>query len=191
MKRLIRAVVAAAVLTGGAAYAQDFTGTWQGTLNAGKELRVVFRVSSDGGALKAVMHSLDQGGQPIGVTTVASQGQTLRMSVGPANATFEGKITADGKTIIGTWSQGPGSLPLTLTRATPDTAWALPAPPTPMAADAPLVFEVATIKPSVPGAPGKLFTLRGREVVTINTSLNDLITMAYDLHAKQIVGATS
>jgi uncharacterized protein (TIGR03435 family) len=52
-------------------------------------------------------------------------------------------------------------------------------------------FEVATIKPSEPGRPGKLFTVRGQDIVTINTTLNDLITMAYGIHAKQITGGPS
>ena len=57
-----------------------------------------------------------------------------------------------------------------------------------MAADAKPAFEVATIKPSDPARPGKLFTVRGQEVITINTTLSDLITMAYDLHRRQITG---
>jgi uncharacterized protein (TIGR03435 family) len=57
-----------------------------------------------------------------------------------------------------------------------------------MAANANPVFEVATIKPSDPGRPGKVFTVRGQEVITINTTLSDLITMAYDIHVRQISG---
>jgi uncharacterized protein (TIGR03435 family) len=57
-----------------------------------------------------------------------------------------------------------------------------------MAADAPATFEVATIKPSDPNAQGKLFTVKGRQVLTINTSLGDLISVAYGVHAQQIVG---
>jgi uncharacterized protein (TIGR03435 family) len=52
-------------------------------------------------------------------------------------------------------------------------------------------FEVATIKPSDPNRPGKLFTVRGQEVITINTTISDLLTMGYSLHPKQIVGAPS
>ena len=69
------------------------------------------------------------------------------------------------------------SLPLNLARATADTAWAIPSPPAsavPMAANARPVFEVATIKPSNPGAQGKGYTVRGRQVLTLNTSLSDL-----------------
>ena len=75
-----------------------------------------------------------------------------------------------------------------LKRATPESAWPIPAIPKPMAADAPLVFEVATIRPSNPDTPGKLFTVKGRQFMTINTTVSDLISFAYDLHARQITG---
>jgi uncharacterized protein (TIGR03435 family) len=58
-----------------------------------------------------------------------------------------------------------------------------------MAADADPAFEVATIKPSDPSRPGKLFTVRGADVLTINTTLSDLVMYAYGLHPKQITGA--
>jgi len=40
-------------------------GNWQGTLQAGpRSLRIIFAVSAaDGGALRGVMYSIDQGGQ--------------------------------------------------------------------------------------------------------------------------------
>ena len=57
-----------------------------------------------------------------------------------------------------------------------------------MAADAPMVFEVATIRPSKPDTPGKIFTVKGRQFMTINTTVSDLISFAYDLHAGQITG---
>jgi bla regulator protein blaR1 len=53
------------------------------------------------------------------------------------------------------------------------------------------VFEVATIKPSNPAAQGKLLTIKGRQVLTINTSLSDLISYAYGLHTRQVVGGPS
>ena len=106
---------------------------------------------------------------------------------------YEGKLSGDGNSITGTWTQG-APLPLNLTRATPETTWTIPEPPPPpvrMAANANPAFEVATIKPSEPGRPGKLFTVRGPDVVTINTTLADLITMPYDLHSRQIIGLPS
>ena len=58
-----------------------------------------------------------------------------------------------------------------------------------MPADAKPKFDVVTVKPSDPDRPGKLFTIRGRHVLTINTNVTDLVTFAYGLHAKQIVDA--
>jgi uncharacterized protein (TIGR03435 family) len=55
-----------------------------------------------------------------------------------------------------------------------------------------MVFEVATIRPSNPDRPqGKLMTIKGRQFITINTTLNDLIAVAYGLHAQQVVGGPS
>jgi uncharacterized protein (TIGR03435 family) len=80
-------------------------------------------------------------------------------------------------------------LPLNLKHVTDETAWPIPEPPVrlkPMAADATPVFEVATIKPSRPETQGKGIMVRGRNFSTVNTSLSDLITFAYALHARQI-----
>jgi uncharacterized protein (TIGR03435 family) len=190
MKSVMRSLVVLTLLsTALTAQAQDLAGQWQGTLQAGKELRLVFMITRNaaGGGLSGTLHSIDQGGQGI-VATVTAQGPTVRLAVAPAGITFEGKLAADGNAIEGTFTQGQGSLPLRLVRATKETAWALPAPPRTMAADAPTVFEVASIRPSNPGGQGMGLTVRGAEVVTINTTLNDLISVAYGVHAKQIIG---
>ncbi len=50
-------------------------------------------------------------------------------------------------------------------------------------------FEVATIKPGVPDSPGKIIRPNHRNFSTLNTTLVDLITYAYGLHPRQIVGA--
>jgi uncharacterized protein (TIGR03435 family) len=191
MKTLLRWVIALVVLlSAGVASAQSLAGNWQGTLQAGpRSLRIIFAVSAaDGGALRGVMYSIDQGGQGV-PATVTAQGTAVRMVAAGANITFEGSLSADGNSINGNFTQGGNAIPLALQRATKDTAWAIPEPPKPMAADAPLAFEVATIKLSNPDQPGKLFTVRGRNVMTINTTLSDLIVFAYDLHQKQVAGA--
>ena len=172
--------------------AQGIVGTWQGTLHAGRDLRIVFKISkADDGTYKAVNYSIDQGGAPIPVAAVSLQGTNVKISVTAVNGTYDGKMSADGKTIVGSWSQG-NPLPMTLTRATPETEWTIPPPPppvVPMAASADPSFEVATIKSSAPNQPGKGFGFRAGHFVTRNTNLNDLIAFAYGLHAKQIVGA--
>jgi uncharacterized protein (TIGR03435 family) len=107
------------------------------------------------------------------------------------DGSYEGKLSADGNTIAGTWTQGGRPLPLTLKRATPETAWPLPEPPPrlkPMAADYSPSFEVATIKPSKPDAQGRGFRVQGRRFSTLNTSLDNLITFAYGIQSRQIIG---
>jgi uncharacterized protein (TIGR03435 family) len=171
---------------------QSIADTWQGTLHAGQDLRVVFKISKgDDGGYKAVTYSIDQGGNGIPVDKVTVDGSMVKMSVKAIGGTYEGKLSGDGKTMIGTWTQG-APLPLTLTRATPETEWTIPPPPPPvlpMDANANPSFEVATIKPSAPNQPGKGFGFRGDRFTTRNTNLNDLVAFAYGLHAKQLVDA--
>ena len=185
-------VFAIALFTGIAAMAQsqDITGQWQGTLHApGRDLRTVLKISKDAdGKLQAVMYSIDQGAQPIKASSVSVEGSTVKYAVSAIGGSFEGKLSADGNTIDGTWSQGPGNLGLTLVRAAGDAAWAIPAPPKPMTATDPS-FEVATIKLTDPNDPSKLFTLTpgGRQVITKGTTMNDLISFAYGMHPKQVI----
>jgi uncharacterized protein (TIGR03435 family) len=189
------AVAAALLVTATGAFAQTpgMAGQWQGTLSAGpQQLRLVFVVSVNaaGGSLTAMVYSIDQGAGGVAANATA-QGAAVRFTIAAIGGTFEGKLAADGNSIAGTWSQGGGSVPLMLERATKETAWPLPAPPRAMAADAPAVFDVVSIRPSNPNTPGKLFTVKGRQVLTINTTLSDLITFAYNLHARQIQGGPS
>jgi uncharacterized protein (TIGR03435 family) len=195
MKTLMRWTAVLVLSLSGAVSAQapNLVGQWQGTLsNQGKELRLVFVISAvgQGNTLGATLFPIDQGAQRI-TATVAAQGGAVKITVAPAGISFEGKLAADGNSLVGTFTQGPGSTPLTLERANKETAWTLPAPPKTMAANAPLTFEVATIKPSVPNAPGKLFTVKGPDVFTLNTTLSDIMTMAYEVHINQIAGAPS
>jgi len=53
----------------------------------------------------------------------------------------------------------------------------------------PATFELAAIKPSKPGAQGNTFRVSGHRFETVNTSLSDLISFAYGLHAMQVTGA--
>jgi uncharacterized protein (TIGR03435 family) len=167
--------------------------TWQGTLHAPqKDLRTVLKITkAESGALKVTMYSIDQGGGGIAASSASFDGGVLKYGIEMIDGTYEGKMSSDGKSISGTWKQGPNPLSLVFERATPETAWAIPEPPPrlpPMAADADPSFEVATIKPSKPDQPGKAFLVRGNRFSTINTTMSELICFAYDVQQKQIVG---
>jgi uncharacterized protein (TIGR03435 family) len=174
--------------------ARDIADTWQGTLHAGQDLRTVVKISkADGGGYKAVFYSIDQGGDALPVTKITIEGTTVKMSLTMISGSYEGKLSADGNTITGSWTQGPAPLPLNLTRATPATEWTIPTPAPklpPMDANASPNFEVATIKPSKPDEPGKLFLVtRDNRFKTVNTTLSELMSFAYGVHPKQVVGA--
>jgi uncharacterized protein (TIGR03435 family) len=193
MKRLMLWLIAVAALPGNALFAQTLAGTWQGTVQAGKDLRIVIKISTtDADTFKAVLYSInDQMPQGMPAGPVTLQGSTLKMSVPGIGAAYEGKVSADGNSITGTWSQGIESLPLNLTRATSQTAWMIPDAPVrkAMPADANPVFEVATIKLSGPDeglsiqvSPG------GRQFTATDISLRELITFAHGIHPRQVAG---
>jgi uncharacterized protein (TIGR03435 family) len=193
MKTLMLWVIALAAWPGGL-FAQNVTGTWQGTLKPGaRDLRTVMKISLEDDKLKAVLYSIDQGGQPVPASAIAQNGSTVKMTFAAIGGDYEGKISGDGNSITGTWTQG-APLPLNLTRATAETAWAIPEPPPPpkmMPADARPEFEVATIKPSKPEERFSLLVNRSGIMNTTATSLSDLIKFAYDVHPRQISGGAS
>jgi uncharacterized protein (TIGR03435 family) len=168
---------------------KDVTGIWQGTLEVGKGLRTEIKITKDDGKLKAVMYSVDQGAQPIGVNSISVQGSSVNFAITALDVTYAGTLNPDGKTITGSATQNGQTHSLNLEHVTAETAWPIPEPPKSMPADANPKFDVITIKPSQPDRPGKLFTIRGRHVLTINTNVNDLVTFAYGLHTKQLVNA--
>jgi uncharacterized protein (TIGR03435 family) len=190
-------IIFLATLTVGALLAQDITGTWQGKLAVPQapngELRIVVKIAkADGNALKAMFYSIDQPGPGIAAGAVTIQGSNVKIPVPGIGGTYEGKLDSDAITLTGSWSQGPKPIPLNLAHVKDEAAWAIPTPPPPpkmMAPDANPAFEVATIKPSDPNRPGKLFSIRGTEVLTINTTVKDLIVFAYGMHVQQITGA--
>lgn len=194
MKKVMLCVFALAAMCTTTARSQDISGEWQGTLKAGKDLRIVLKIfKGDKDGWSAKMYSIDQGGQPVNVTSLTRQGSTIKMAVDLIGGTYEGRLSEDGKSIAGTWTQGPQPLPLILLRTTPETAWEIPAPPEPpkpMAEDADPSFDVATIKPNPSGeASMQQLTIIGRNFTIRNGSLGDLIAFAYGVQMKQIVSA--
>ena len=190
-------ILALSVSFGSALLAQSFPGTWQGALKVPQapngELRTVLKISTTpDDKLAGELYSIDQGGTPIRATSTTINGNGLKMTFENINGAYEGRMSADGKTITGTWTQG-NPTPLELTRATPETTWTIPEPlppPKMMDPNAKLEFEVATIKPSDPNRPGWGITVNRSGVFhTRNTTFNDLIKFAYDMHPKQVVGA--
>ena len=176
-----------------ALHAQDIVGTWQGTLQIqGRDLRMVFKVTNDGG-LKATIYSIDQGGGAGLPGTVTLQGATVKVTIPGVGGTYDGRVGGDGNTIEGTFAQaGAPSLKLDLKKANAETAGRFRRRHCRqlmlMPANADPSFEVATIKPSRPETPGQMITVRGRTFSTLNQTVRGMLTFAYGLHPDQIVG---
>jgi len=95
----------------------DIDGDWEGSLEAGGQtLRVVLHITSYEDGMTAKLDSLDQNISGAPVTTIQRDGTKLKFEMKQFAATFAGTIDKDLKTITGEWSQGGGSLPLTLKR---------------------------------------------------------------------------
>jgi uncharacterized protein (TIGR03435 family) len=173
---------------------KDVQGTWQGIMHTPEshDQRVVLKIATDEkGGFSAILYNLDRSGPPIVGSSVSFENGTLRFVNDFPGLTYQGKISADGKAISGTIVQVVHSLPLVLERATPETEWAIPAPPTriqPMDSAAKPNVEVSTVKPTQPGTRMFALTIQGTHLVVRNFSLTNLIKFAYQVQNRQIVG---
>ncbi len=170
------------------AYAQSIAGTWQETLPVGQNRRVVLRIADAGnGALHGSISFIDRSADVVPLLSTTYRAPNLIAAI--SDITFRGKLSADGKSIVGTWTQGNQSFPVSFALATPETLWTYSGPSTmpTMPATADPSFEVATIKPSAHDANWdvsrgtRLFQARGNTVA-------DLIQFAYQVRRRQIDG---
>lgn len=127
MKTRMLWIAAVLVLCSRVLSAQDLAGDWQGALaSGGQQLRLIVHIAkADDGAWKATMASIDQSpdrGARLAADSVSVEGTSFKMAVAAIRGSYDGTIAPDGNFITGTWTQGL-PLPLTLTRATPETAW--------------------------------------------------------------------
>lgn len=182
-------------LTGTTLLAQNIAGNWQGTLQPpqGPALRLVLKISLENDKLKALAYSIDRNPQPIPATAVTQDGAAVKISFSAIAGGYDGKLSVDGNSIAGTWKQDTSSVPLRLTRATPETAWTIPeAPPPPknMRTDIEPGIEVATVKPSRPDEGFSLGAGQGGANIfsTTGTTVRTLIQFANGVHPRQITG---
>jgi uncharacterized protein (TIGR03435 family) len=199
MKRTILSA-AAFILTAVALHGQTIAGTWQGTLAIPATAqgpgprngppRIVFIIEKNAdGSFHGGLTLIDQGNS-LPFTSVTLSVPDVTITQGAIGLNYRGKLSADSKSIAGTWAQGNQSLPLTLQLATADTLWKPegPAALPPMAANADPSFEVATIKPTGPDENNTLFDLHARKFASQHTSAKELIKIAYNVRGRQVLG---
>lgn len=170
--------------------AQDIAGTWQGTIHAGMDMRVVAVISATGnGEYKALFYGIDESDASVSPYSITFQDGTVKWAI-TGDGSYEGELNADGETIEGNWRLwGPSPFPVTLTRTPPEAAKKLiaelsqpPAPP----ANANFAFEVASIRPSK--AVGMWIRSRTDGMSISGATLWQLIFDAYNVPGISSIG---
>ena len=143
------------------AAAQQAIGDWRGTLAPapGATLRVAVHIqpAHEGTGLVGTLDSLDQGALGIGLATIALTGDRLSFTVPAVSGRFDGKWVEATKSWVGTWSQGPSSMPLTLALDTKAVAGPMTVPATwamPDAAAIPLLDGLVAARPGITATAG-------------------------------------
>jgi hypothetical protein len=127
MRRNAIWIGALAMLFGTTLPAQDIAGDWEGTLKAGPQelassLQSTNLPTESGTALSAALTKVRIGGARTPIDSITLQGSNLKFAIAAVRGTYEGKLSTDGASIDGAWTQGR-PLPLEFRRATPKTAW--------------------------------------------------------------------
>ncbi len=113
---------------------KGLVGHWQGSLRAGTapvELRLVLHVAGDAPALTATLDSIDQGANGIPISSVTLADGVVRLELAALKARYEGKLSADGAEIVGTWKQGTVEAALTFRRVAESPKISRPQEPKP------------------------------------------------------------
>lgn len=81
------------------------SGTWEGKLNVGVVLRLVFVFNDSAGIIRGTSYSPDQGNQPIPCSDISLKGDSINFSIPSLNVTFAG-IFSNDSIISGKLTQG-------------------------------------------------------------------------------------
>lgn len=92
----------------------DLQGYWQGVVTVGNvQTRLGFKIAEPSkGKFRAELDSIDQGATGIPVTALTFQRPDVHIEAAGVAGSFDG--TLQGNEIVGTWKQGPNTLPVTL-----------------------------------------------------------------------------
>ena len=95
--------------------AQNGVGDWEGKLEVqGMKLTILFHITKDGDKYASTMDSPDQGANGIPMDKTIVKDSDLTIEAASMGMKFNAKIAEDDSEIVGTFNQGPMSLPLKL-----------------------------------------------------------------------------
>jgi uncharacterized protein (TIGR03435 family) len=107
------------------------------------------------------------------------------------DSNYQGRLSEDGATIAGTWTQSGTAYPLSLARVTGDAVWEIPKADARMAKDADPDWEVVSVKARDPNdtSNSQSTGMKGRQFTMANRTVEGMLMFAYGMHKKEIVGA--
>ena len=98
-------------------HAQNFEGAWYGLIKLPTtQLHLVFHITKTGDTYTATMDSPDQNANGLPVDKVDVSQNNITLTAAKFGVSYTGTYLPDSNKIKGTFTQGPGSLPLNLTR---------------------------------------------------------------------------
>ncbi len=112
------------------AHAQrPLVGAWEGSMNVGQALRLVFRIQEANGKLSGTMDSPDQNVTSVPVSNVTATADSVFIDMSNIGITYAGKY--DNTAIAGVFKQSGMSLPLELKKTATPTEIVKPQTPKP------------------------------------------------------------
>ncbi len=106
-----------------------FAGNWEGKLNVGPGLRIIFHVTEDAaGNYTTTMDSPDQGATGLAVEKTEVKGDSLFLNIAVVGGKYAGKLS-DGKTLSGELHQGQHAMALNLVKTENTSAYNRPQTP--------------------------------------------------------------
>lgn len=98
-------------------YAQDLSGSWYGVLDIpGAKLRINFHIKAVGADFVTTMDSPDQGAKGLRTDKTSIQGKEISIEATKIGLKYKGTFDAESNELKGTFTQGAGSIPLSLSR---------------------------------------------------------------------------
>ena len=104
------------VFMAGCAVKRNFAGTWNGNIQVqGMQIPLVIHVTQEsGGAYAATLDSPAQKATGLKLDSFTVEGDDVKLQLNIIKGSYAGKSNAEATEIVGNWSQGGMSLPLTL-----------------------------------------------------------------------------
>jgi len=119
MRKIVTAILLV-ITTQVCAQTKSLSGTWRGTLNAGRELIVLFQLyKANDTSYNGLLLVPAQSNAGIIIGKVAVQDDSVIAYIASPHITFR-SVRVNDSTLVGQWQQGGAALPLTVTRSSND-----------------------------------------------------------------------